>query len=73
MIMRFVHSFCVEILYSITEDFVSRTFKFRIYKGILTMSQLFFKIRIINFVDDIVRINICCLDRKAMLDVFMLM
>ena len=47
-------NFCVEVLYSITEKFVCRTFKFRIYEEMLTWAQLLFKIRIINFVDDFV-------------------
>ena len=54
------------------EYFVSRSRNLRIYEEMLTWTQLLFKIRIISFVDDIVRINICCLDRKTMLGVFML-
>ena len=33
----------------------------------LTWAQLFFKIRIINIIDDFVSINICSFDRKTML------
>ena len=65
-----VQNFWVEVLYSLIEDLVSHTFKFRIYEEKLTWTQLLFKIRNINFVDDIVRINICCSDRKAVLGVF---
>ena len=51
---------------------MSRTFRFRIYQELLTWSYLLFQIRIIHFVDGVVRINICCLDGTAMLGVFML-
>ena len=67
-----VHSFCVEVFYGIFENFVSRPFKCTIIEGNLTWTQFLFKIRIINFVNDIVRIKICCLDKKAMLGVFTL-
>ena len=72
MIKRFVHNFCVDVRYSIDEDFVSRTFKLRIYKEKLTWVQVLFKIRVINFVDAVVRINNWCPDMWAMLGVFML-
>ena len=65
-------NFCVEVRHSINEDFVSRTFKFRNYKEKLPWVQVPFKIRVINFVDDIVSINFWCPDRWAMLGVFML-
>ena len=51
---------------------MSRTFRFRIYQELLTWSYLLFQIRIIHFVDGVVRINICCLDGTVMLGVFML-
>ena len=72
MFKVFVHNFCVEDPYSLIEEFVSRALKFRVYEEKLTWAQVLFKICIINFVDDIVRINICCLDKKAIWDVFVL-
>ena len=47
------------------KDFFSRPFNFRIYEEMLTRAQLLLKIRIINFVQDIVRINVCSFDRKS--------
>ena len=51
---------------------LSRTFKLKICEELLTWAQLLFKIRIMNLVDDIILINIRCIDKKAMFDVFML-
>ena len=69
---RFSSTICLQVIYSISEEFVSCSFKFRIYGEMLRWAQLVFKLRINNFVDDIFQINLCCLDKKAMLGAFML-
>ena len=51
---------------------MSSLFEFIIYEERLAWGQLLFKIRIINFVEDIVKIKICCRDKKAKLSVFLL-
>ena len=63
---------CVEVFYCMITNIVSSPLKFRIYEEMLTWTRLLFKIRIINFVKDIGRINNCCFDRKAILSIFML-
>ena len=65
-----VHDCLVDTLHCVVEYFVSRSFKFRIHQENIIRTQLLFEIRIIHFVDDIVSINICCLDRKALLGVY---
>ena len=72
MIKFFVHTFCVEVLYSSNEDFVSHPFKLAIYKEMLTRAKIPFETHIIQFVDDIARINFRCFDRKIILGVFIL-
>ena len=71
MIKLFVQYSCVEGFYGLSENFVSRPFKFRIYEEMLTWPQLLFKIGILDFVEDFVTFNICSLDKKAMMSVFM--
>ena len=66
MIKIFVDKFSVEIPFSVIEDFVFWGFKFRIHEERLTWRQFLFEIHIMHFVDDIVRINICCVDGKTM-------
>ena len=68
----FVHFCYVEIFSSITKDFVSRAFKFKIDEENFTRAHLLFKIHLLNFVEDVERFNICRLDRKAILGVFIL-
>ena len=65
---RFVRSFCVELLFRIIQDFLCRTSKFTIYEKMLMWAHLLFKIRLISFIDDIVRIKICCLCRETMIE-----
>ena len=66
------HEFFLESFHWVIEHFVPRHFKLKIHHEMLTWAQLLFRIRIINFVGDVIRINICCLGRKTMLGVFML-
>ena len=72
MIRFVVHDCFVEIFYCVIDYIVSRSFKLRIHQEVLTWAQLLFKIRNINFLDDLVQINFCYFDRKAMLGLFIL-
>ena len=71
-VILLVHSSCVKVLHCIVEYFVSHPFKFRLNEKMLTWTELLFKVRITNFVEDIVRFHVCCPKIKAKLSVFML-
>ena len=66
------HDCFVEIFHGVIENFGYRPFKLRIYQELLTWVQLSVRISMINFVEDNDRIDICWLDRKTMLGVFLL-
>ena len=67
-----VHYSCVQAVYCIIEDSRSQPFKFRYYEEMLKWTQLLLKIRTVIFVDDIDKVNICCLDSEVVLDCFKL-
>ena len=69
MIRFLIHYCSLEIFYCLIGNFASGPLKFGIHQEMLTWMQILFEIHIIQFVDDIVWLNICCLDSKSMLGV----
>ena len=50
---------CFQVFHCLNGNFASRPVKIKINEEVLTWSQVLFKFRIIDFVEDFVEVNVC--------------